>query len=117
MISRSKTLGFPAKDSPHLTISERAAEHLFANALADLLSAFDDVTDDDENQAAGPQAAQVPVTLDERHLGTGPPGRDGRRDAGRPAAYDQHVGLVEDRQCPFVASLGPPRLDSPSILP
>ena len=75
-----------------------AAHHLLADALADLFASFDNVPDHQQDQASGPQPAEMSVAFDESHVGTGPLGRDRRRDSRRSAANDQHVGLVQDGQ-------------------
>ena len=93
-------------------VDDRAVElvepphHLFADALADLLAALDDVPGDDEHESAGPQAAEVAVTLDERHVGPGPFRGDRGGDARRAGAEHQHVGLVQDGK--LAAAVGSP---------
>jgi hypothetical protein len=73
------------------------------DAQTHLLAALDDVPQHDQHQPARPQAAEMAVAFHDGHLGAGPFGRDGRDHAGRPAAHDEHVGLMEHGQ--FAARL------------
>ena len=76
----------------------QATHHFFADSLADLLASFHDVADHQQHQAAGPQAAKVPVPFDDRDVDTGPLRGNGRTNAGRPAADHQHVRCVQHGQ-------------------
>ena len=52
---------------------------------------------DPDDEAAGRQAAQVVVALDQQHVGAEAGRSDGSGRSGRAAADHQHVGLGEDR--------------------
>ena len=54
--------------------------------------------DDQQHQAAGPQAAEVTVALDQRRLRAGARRRHRRGESRRAAAHDEHVGLLHDGQ-------------------
>ena len=51
---------------------------------------------DPDDEAAGGQAAQMVVALQQHDVGAGPRGRNGRSGAGRAAAHHQHVAVAED---------------------
>jgi len=97
-------LGVHGGVDPRAAVDDRAvhlveaAHHLLADALADLLAGLEDVPDDHEHEAAGPEAAEVAVALDEGHVRAGPPGGNGGAHARRSAPDHQHVGAVQDRQ-------------------
>ena len=76
----------------------QAPHHLLADALAHLPAPLDDVADDQQDQAPGPQAAEVAVALDQRGVGPCPTRGDGGRHAGRTGTDDEHLGLVQDGQ-------------------
>ena len=50
-----------------------------------------------DDQAAGREPAEVAVALDQDDVGALPSGRDGRGHAGGAAADDEHVALGHDR--------------------
>jgi hypothetical protein len=72
--------------------------HFLTDALAHLFFAADDVADNQQHQPAGPEPAEMAVPLDQRDLGTSPPGGKGGNHARWSAADNQHVGLVQQRQ-------------------
>ncbi len=87
----------PAVDDPPVELLQ-ALHHLLADPLANLLLAGDDVPDHQQHQPAGPQAAEMPVPLHERHVGPGSARGHGRGHAGRAGPDDEHVGLAEHGQ-------------------
>ena len=52
---------------------------------------------EDEHHAAGGETAQIRIALQQGDARTHAPGRDGRREAGRPAADHDDVGAGDDR--------------------
>ena len=84
----------------------RAGDRVGRQALEDLRGeAGDDLAPlpvahpvDPDDQAAGGEAAEMVVALDERDLGAEPARRDRGGAAGGAAADDEHVGLVVDRR-------------------
>ena len=91
-------LGAPvgARRSHHRVLGQ-AIEDIVGDAGDDLAAAPVRHAIDPDDQAAGRQAAEMVVALDQHDLGAEASGGDRRRRAGRPAADDQHVGLGEDR--------------------
>ena len=83
-----------------LTIARRACPAAQHSSPIPWQTCFplDDVADDQQHQAAGPQAAEMAVLLHQGHRGPGPLGGNGGRHAGRPRPDHEHVGRVEDRQ-------------------
>ena len=83
----------------------RAGDRVGGQALEDLRGeAGDDLAPlpvahpvDPDDEAAGGEAAEVVVALDERDLGAEAAGRDGRGAARGAAADDEDVGLLVDR--------------------
>ena len=62
---------------------------------------------DPDDEAAGGEAAQVVVALDQQDVGAEAGGGDGRGGSGRAAADDQHVGLGEDGDLAGRLEVGP----------
>ena len=77
------------------------SHHLFADSLADLLAAFDNVPDHQQDESAGPKTAEMSVPLNQRHIGAGAFRCQCRDDAGRPAPNHQHICLVQQGQLPL----------------
>src|SRR5919198_4679094 len=93
-IGRAPLLGRGAGDG----VLGEAVEDLRREAGDDLLALPVAHPVDPDDQAAGGEAAEVVVALDERDLGAQARGGDRRRAAGRAAADDEDVGLLVDRR-------------------
>ena len=82
----------------------QAPQQFFANSLADLFAAPDDMAGDQEHQPAGPQAAEMAVAFDEGHIGSRP--FRGNRSGNPCRAGPQHenIGRVQNGEFPAEAA-------------
>jgi hypothetical protein len=93
-LGRSPLLGRRARDGA----LRQPVEDLGGEARDDLLALPVAHAIDPDHEAAGREAAEVVVALDERHAGAEPRRGHRRRAARRAAADDEHVGLLVDRR-------------------